>query len=171
MSSKSRSWRSLVVLFGLLVVSVVAAERLSKRYETANLTVAGLQSQRDAALQEGERLKRRVSTTKSDPIPINTVLAGIAHSLREAKLTHRVVVHTIMSGEALGSGTRLVSEMTTPVPEAPSVRKATLNIKGRYSDYEQFKSFLGDFKNLPVGVTKLKVEGNNFEAQLALYGV
>lgn len=170
-----RSRRLLPLALVLLLGSGFAYPRIKARLQQANASEMAARQDLANAQADAERLKAytKARGESGTPAPVKDAFIQVAVFLREAPRVYRVTFQHVNAGgsNVSNQATRLVGELESAMPEAPSVKRIELTVKGTYRGYEDFRRMLAALREMPVAVRSFSVRDMSFEAVLDVYGV
>jgi hypothetical protein len=108
--------------------------------------------------------------------PLKDALSRTVATLNEEKDSHRVTITAISTAGgasvpgASGSDALSLYSFAEPVPGVGSLKRIRIAMKGSYRGYDQFAEFLDLIKSMPIALSSLGMEKNNFELTLDIYG-
>ena len=170
-----RSRRLLPLALVLLLGSGFAYPKIKGRLQHAHVSETAARQDLANAQADAERLKAytKAKGESSTPAPVKDAFVELAVFLREAPRVYRVTFQHVNAGggNVSNQSSRLVAELESSMPEAPSVKKIELTVKGTYRGYEDFRRMLAALREMPVAVRSFSAHDMSFEAVLDVYGV
>lgn len=104
------------------------------------------------------------------PVVLNDQFSDLLIRIMNKRVEHGVTIATVIPHKNQGiSAVTDTSKIKEQVP-GTSVSSIRLNIKGAYSTYEGLGNYIKDLRTMPVSIVHLKVQGNNFELGVRVYG-
>jgi hypothetical protein len=102
--------------------------------------------------------------------PLNKTVETTVNALQQAKLAARVTIASIGATSTFNQGAGATKSMTPVSVGGTKLQSVTLTVRGTYADYEGLVSYLQAIRAMPVAMTRLKVDGNNVEFALMIFG-
>jgi hypothetical protein len=154
---------SLVIAGGSAWYGVQLAHKISSTQQGIKFAKQD-QSQASTALQAMQKLLPGNEPTQlMDRAVENTVF-----TLQQARLNARVTLATL-TPDAVSKGVAGAAVAPTSIG-GTKLMAVTLNVKGTYADYEGLNSYLATIRALPVAITRLKIDGTNFDVSVLVFG-
>lgn len=164
------SAKVLILLFlGIGATSVYYGKTTHEQLQGLKGKVAKQEKKAKELLRDAKFMEENLQPDEKN-IVLNEALADAVLSVMRNRLQYNITVGSITPHKNTGNSAVAPLEKLAEQVPGTKLKSIRFNLRGTYKDYTGLVGYLAELRKQPVAINYLKVEGENFELGIRVYG-